>query len=531
MSEPSCEKAAPARPDGEKQRQEQLRFGTDGIRGVAGRELTAGTAFALGCALCRLYPSPRVVVGQDTRTSSDMLAHALAAGVAAGGGQAIMGGVLPSAAVSFFVLQERAACGVVVSASHNPPAYNGLKVFGGDGAKLPEGDERRLERMMLSPACAPPPAMGGVRRLRKKGAYLARLASLAPCSFAGKTFVLDCANGAARLFAPRLFRRLGARVFAVGCGAGKNINCACGPLHPQRLCAEVRRRGADAGFAYDGDADRLIACDERGEIVDGDGILYALACAAKEEGKLPRGLVVGTAYTNAGAERALAARGIRLLRAPVGDKFVAARMRERGAALGGEQSGHILLACSPAGDGILASLFLAALLRRGSLSALCALPRLAQVHIGVRLPPSACGAIARCTYGTEEKGGERVAPSSFPNINREEGQGAPPSSFLNNNREEGEGAAEELSLNIKEGEGAAEDPFLNIKEGEGAAEDPSQTKTAETFADIEAKTGARLVVRPSGTEPVVRVFAEAESEAAARLAAEEAARAVLQRLQ
>ena len=505
MSEPSCEKAAPARPDGEKQRQEQLRFGTDGIRGIAGRELTARTAFALGCALCRLYPSPRVVVGQDTRTSSDMLAHALAAGVAAGGGQAIMGGVLPSAAVSFFVLQEKAACGVVVSASHNPPAYNGLKVFGGGGAKLPEGDERRLEREMLSPVCAPPLSMGAVRRLRGKGAYLARLASLAPCALAGKTFVLDCANGAARLFAPRLFRRLGAHVFAVGCGAGKNINCACGALHPQRLCAEVRRRGADAGFAYDGDADRLIACDERGEVIDGDGILYALACAAKAEGKLPRGLVVGTAYTNAGAERALAARGIRLLRAPVGDKFVAARMRESGAALGGEQSGHILPACSPAGDGILASLFLAALLRRGSLSALCALPRLAQVHIGVRLPPSACGALARCTYGTEEKGGELGAPSSsFPQIN----------SFPNRNGEEGEGAAEDPS---------------QTKTAEAVAD--IEAETAETFADIEAKTGARLVVRPSGTEPVVRVFAEAESEAAARLAAEEAAREVLLRLQ
>ena len=398
MSEPSCEKAAPARSGGAEKPAEgdparpegavSVRFGTDGIRGIAGRELTARTAFALGCALCRLYPSPRVVVGQDTRTSSDMLAHALSAGVAAGGGQAIMGGVLPSAAVSFFVLKERAACGVVVSASHNPPAYNGLKVFGGDGAKLPEGDERRLEQAMLSPACAPPLSMGGVRLLREKGAYLARLASLAPCSFAGKTFVIDCANGAARSFAPRLFRRLGARVFSVGCGAGKGINCACGALHPQRLCAEVRRREADAGFAYDGDADRLIACDERGEIVDGDGILYALACAAKEEGKLPRGLVVGTAYTNAGAERALAARGIRLLRAPVGDKFVAARMRESGASLGGEQSGHILLACSPAGDGILASLFLAALAARSKLSALCALPRLAQVHIGVRLPPA-----------------------------------------------------------------------------------------------------------------------------------------------
>lgn len=488
MSEPSCEKAAPARPDGEKQRQEQLRFGTDGIRGIAGRELTARTAFALGCALCRLYPSPRVVVGQDTRTSSDMLAHAVAAGVAAGGGQALLGGVLPSAAVSFFVLKEKAACGVVVSASHNPPAYNGLKVFGGGGAKLSEGDERRLEREMLSPACAPPLSMGGVRRLRGKGAYLARLASLAPCALAGKTFVLDCANGAARSFAPRLFRRLGARVFSVGCGAGKGINCFCGALHPQRLCAEVQRRGADAGFAYDGDADRLIACDERGEIVDGDGILYALACAAKEEGKLPCGLVVGTAYTNAGAERALAARGIRLLRAPVGDKFVAARMRESGAPLGGEQSGHILPACSPAGDGILASLFLAALSARGKLSALCALPRLAQVHLGVRLPPSACGAAAaRCTYGTEEKGREQGASSSFSNINR--------------------------------------------KRGEGAPEASSKTTTAEAFAGIEAKTGARLVVRPSGTEPVVRVFAEAESEAAARLAAEEAAREVLLRLQ
>ena len=152
MSGAPYEKAAPARSGGAEKLAEgdparpeasvSVRFGTDGIRGIAGRELTARTAFALGCALCRLYPSPRVVVGQDTRTSSDMLAHAVAAGVAAGGGQAILGGVLPSAAVSFFVLQEKAACGVVVSASHNPPAYNGLKVFGGDGAKLPEGDER-----------------------------------------------------------------------------------------------------------------------------------------------------------------------------------------------------------------------------------------------------------------------------------------------------------------------------------------------------------------------------------------------------
>ena len=492
-------------------------FGTDGFRGEANVNLTADHAYEVGRFLGWYYNEKRhraaaeglavkegparIVIGKDTRRSSYMFEYALVAGLVASGADAYMLHVTTTPSVAYIARVDDFDCGIMISASHNPYYDNGIKLINDQGEKMDEETialvedwlDGKLEvfgqRWPVLPFARKEKIGCTVDYISGRISYIGYLISLGMYSFRGVKVGLDCANGSSCNIAKAVFDALGADTYVINAEPnGLNINLNAGSTHIEGLQKFVVEKGLDVGFAYDGDADRLIACNERGEVIDGDGILYALACAAKAEGKLPRGLVVGTAYTNAGAERALAARGIRLLRAPVGDKFVAARMRESGAALGGEQSGHILPACSPAGDGILASLFLAALLRRGSLSALCALPRLAQVHIGVRLPPSACGASVRCTYGTEGRG---------------RGQGAPPSSFPNNNREE----------------------------GEGAAEDPSQTKTAETFADIEAKTGARLVVRPSGTEPVVRVFAEAESEAAARLAAEEAARAVLQSLQ
>lgn len=417
----------------------QKYFGTDGIRGVAGEDLTARVAFALGNALCRRVRAPRVVLGRDPRTSSDMLALAFCAGVAAGGGTVLDGGVLPTAAVSFFVRREGADFGVMISASHNPPAYNGLKVFGPDGRKLGDEEEARTEKLFGQYLHAPAARCGRARPLGGRGRYAGMLCALsAPLS--GRTFVLDCARGAACAFAPRVFRRLGAKVYALNARPdGARINAGCGALHPHAMRAAVVRLGADAGFCYDGDADRLIAADERGELVDGDKILCALAFDLQERGKLAGGCVVGTAHTNAGAERALAARGIRLLRADVGDKYVAEAMRRSGAVLGGEQSGHVILSeYAVTGDGILTSLRLASLLQKGPLSSLTA----------VRLWP-------QCNRSVKVQDKVRVLGS----------------------------------------------------EGVQAA--------------IEAeKAGVtRLVVRASGTEPVVRVFAEAETLSAARAAA------------
>ena len=418
-------------------------FGTDGIRGVAGKELTARTAFALGNALCRLRRAPRVVLGRDTRTSSDMLALALAAGVTAGGGQVLDGGVLPSAAVSFFVLREGADFGVVVSASHNPPEYNGLKLFGADGCKPGEEVEARAERWMSAYAFAPALSCGACRPLPNRGAYLAHLVG-AGAPLAGKKIVLDCAYGAASAFAPRAFRKLGARVVALCCGQnGRRINVGCGALHPARLCRAVKEAGADAGFCYDGDADRVIACDERGRIVDGDKIVCILARALQARGRLRGGVVVGTAHTNTGVERALAKSGIRLLRADIGDKYVAAAMRRAGAAVGGEQSGHVILSAYAAtGDGILTSVVLAGLLaglpEGAKLSQLAAIPLLPQINRSVRVRDK-----------VRVLGGERV-----------------------------------------------------------------RAAIARESAGVQ-----RLVVRASGTEPVVRIFAEADSRRAAAAAA------------
>lgn len=424
------------------------RFGTDGIRGVAGEELTARTAFALGNALCRLKTSPLVAVGQDTRVSSDMLALALAAGVAAGGGNVLYGGVLPTAAIAYFVRAERADFGVVVSASHNPPEFNGLKVFDSEGRKLSEREEMRAERCFDEYAFASGLSCGRCRPLPGRGRYADFLASCCERPLEGKKFVLDCANGAAGRIAPRVFRRLGASVIALNCGNdGRRINEKCGALHPESMRRAVAETGADGGFCYDGDADRLIASDERGELVDGDRILCVLAKALKAKNRLPGNLAVGTAHTNTGAERELNACGIRLARTDIGDKYVAAYMRKSGAAVGGEQSGHVILSeYSATGDGILTSVKLAELIAEEKLSRLAKVRLLPQYNISVKVRDK-----------VRVLGNESVRA-----------------------------AAE-----------AAE-------EGVG-----------------------RVVVRASGTEPVVRIFAEAETMRAAREAAERVRRAIL----
>lgn len=423
-------------------------FGTDGIRGVAGEELTARTAFALGNAICRLKGKARVVVGRDPRTSSDMLALALSAGITAGGGEVLDGGVMPTAAVAYFVRQLCADFGVMISASHNPPEFNGLKVFDAQGCKLSERQEERAEHWFEEYAFAGALQCGRINRIKRRGAYAEYLAGCAQADLAGKTIVLDCANGAAGVIAPRVFRMLGAKVYSFGCRQdGRHINENCGALHPERMQRAVVESHADAGFCYDGDADRLIAVDERGEIADGDKILCILAQELKREGELKGDIVVGTAHTNTGVERYLRERGIALERTDIGDKYVSAHMRKRGAAIGGEQSGHIILArYATTGDGILTSIKLAELLRGGALSELARVKLLPQYNVSVKVADKV-----------------RVLGNEY----------------------------------------------------------------VRGVIAKESETVDRLVVRASGTEPVIRIFAEAETMAQAKGAAERVRRAIL----
>lgn len=416
-------------------------FGTDGIRGVVGEGLTSRTAFALGNAAARARQGARIVLGRDTRASSDMLALAFAAGALAGGGNVLDGGVLPTAAVSYFVLKKEADFGVVVSASHNPARYNGLKVFGPDGRKAGEKAERRLEKYMGEYAFAGPLSMGRYLPFSGREEYIKSLVSCGR-PLHGKKFVLDCANGAAGKVAPAVFERLGAKVIAACTGeGGADINEGCGALHPEKLRRLTLAAGADAGFAYDGDADRLIACDEKGNIVDGDRILCIFAAAMEKAGKLSGRTVVGTAHTNTGAELYLKKMGVGLIRTDIGDKYVAEAMQKSGAALGGEQSGHIILAeYAVTGDGILSSVKLAGLIAEKKLSRLAGEIRL------------------------------------LPQVN--------------------------ACVRVKDKVRLLGDEHLRA------------------VIDRAAEGVGRLVVRASGTEPAVRIFAEAKTKRAARAAVE-----------
>lgn len=385
-------------------------FGTDGIRGVANTPpMTVETALALGRALARLGRTEmgpaRVVVGRDTRESGPMLEAALVAGVAAEGGEAVRLGVLPTPGVAILTMAERAAWGVVISASHNPFADNGLKVFGPDGFKLTDAREARIEAEMHSvdpPPLgaggaardgAPPPSPGTVRDVPDAvGRYVEHLLEQFPPGFRldGWKVVLDCANGAAFEAAPRAFRALRADVEILAAAPdGRNINAACGALHPNRVAGRVREVGARFGVALDGDADRAILVDETGGVADGDETMAILATRMLERGALRGDTLVTTVMSNLGLELAVRAAGGRLVRTAVGDRYVVEAMRKGGHNLGGEQSGHLIfLDRGTTGDGILAALSVAEaiLAARRPLSALRGvMTRLPQTLVNVRV--------------------------------------------------------------------------------------------------------------------------------------------------
>jgi phosphoglucosamine mutase len=353
-------------------------FGTDGVRGRANADLTPELALALGRAavgaLRATQPdggrAPLVVVGRDPRASGRLLESALVAGICSAGGDALLVGVVPTPAVAFLTRHYRAAAGAVISASHNPMPDNGIKFFGPEGFKLPDALEERIEGALgAADQAAPRPVAGEVGRVREAAdaveAYLAHLLDGIP-DLGGLRVVVDCANGAAATVAPEAYRRAGAEVTAVAAEPdGENINAGVGSTHPEHVQAAVSRMKAHAGLAHDGDADRLIAVDERGELVDGDVILAVAALDERARDRLPTGTVVTTVMTNLGFRQAMASHGVDVVQTAVGDRYVLEAMRAGGHTLGGEQSGHIIfLDRATTGDGVLTALRLLAIMAR-----------------------------------------------------------------------------------------------------------------------------------------------------------------------
>jgi phosphoglucosamine mutase len=346
-------------------------FGTDGIRAVAGEApLDPPTIFATGLALASslksLYPQPRVILGADTRESSPWISAVVSAGLCRGGAEVLNAGVITTPGIAYLTHKHRLAAGVVISASHNPWQDNGIKVFGGDGYKLPDATEMAIEEEIFRRLKdSPPPGLKGLsappanKAFREE--YEAFLRNVVPqLNLKGKKIVIDCANGAAAVIASELFTSLGGEIHLTHVTPnGRNINENCGALHPEVVARETKAMGADLGITFDGDADRALFADAHGRVVNGDGVMLVAARDMQAKGELAGDVVVATTMSNMGLEAALRSSGIRMLRAPVGDKYVLEMMQKHQASLGGEQSGHILfLRRSTTGDGLLTALVL-----------------------------------------------------------------------------------------------------------------------------------------------------------------------------
>jgi phosphoglucosamine mutase len=351
-------------------------FGTDGIRAIAGEApLDRATIYAVGLAVAHqlrsAHPVPRFVLGKDTRESGDWISATIAAGLVAGGATIANAGVITTPAVAYLTRKFGFATGIVISASHNPWQDNGIKLFGSDGYKLPDALEFAIEEeifrllaggggVLIEDALPPVDVV-------YRHDYESFLRGVVPgLTLDGVHAVIDCANGAASAIAPELFAELGGRVeLTHHTPDGRNINANCGALHPEIVAAETRAHGASIGITFDGDADRVLFADAQGRVINGDSVLLLAARALKAEGRLNGDIVVATTMSNMGLEAALARDSIRMLRAPVGDKYVLEMMQQHGASLGGEQSGHILFPhLATTGDGLLTALVVLDIMRR-----------------------------------------------------------------------------------------------------------------------------------------------------------------------
>jgi phosphoglucosamine mutase len=424
-------------------------FGTDGVRGTANIEpMTPETALKIAMAVGECFQNGThkhlVVIGKDTRLSGYMLEPALTAGFITMGMDVVLVGPLPTPAIAMLTRSLRADIGVVISASHNPFADNGIKLFGRDGYKLSDEIETTIEAALESGPSkrAAPAALGRAKRLDDAGGrYIEFVKQSFPKGLRldGLRVVVDCAHGAAYKVAPTVFWELGAEVFSIGVSPdGLNINRECGALSPEAMRQEVLARRADIGIALDGDADRLIVVDERGVILDGDQVMALITTAMAAAGRLAGGALVATVMSNFGLERYLAGQGIGLHRAAVGDRYVVEKMRSTGCNVGGEQSGHIILSdYATTGDGLIAAL-----------------------QVMARIVETGRKASEVCRL---------FAP--VPQLLR------------------------------------------NVRFGEGRPLEARSVKQAITAGEARLGKTGRLVIRPSGTEPVIRVMAQGEDEA------------------
>jgi phosphoglucosamine mutase len=364
-------------------------FGTDGVRGIAGEFLTADLAVALARAAVTqsAVDRPQVLIVRDTRESGEMLEAATAAGVTAAGGDALLGGVLPTPAAPLLVRRHGLQLAVVISASHNPYRDNGIKIFGGDGFKLSDETEHEIEAELERPARSPE-RIGRVRRLH--GAledYLRELhVRFEQLDISNRRLLLDCANGATYRAAPEIFRRLGAEVDVIAAEPdGRNINHECGSTYVDALASRAVAGDYDAAFAFDGDGDRVLAVDREGVVVDGDELIALAALHLREQGRLTGNGVAVTVMTNYGFHAAMKSAGIEIATTQVGDRYVLDELRRRGWALGGEQSGHIIdLSFGPSGDGIASALLAIEALGDRDLSTRDAMAKLPQRLVNIR---------------------------------------------------------------------------------------------------------------------------------------------------
>ncbi|MBU4361095.1 phosphoglucosamine mutase [bacterium] len=344
-------------------------FGTDGIRGIANKEpITAETVFHIGRTGAYLFKdeaNPGILIGKDTRISGDMLEAALIAGICSVGVDVLRVGIVPTPVVAYLTRAYHANCGIIISASHNPFDHNGIKYIRGDGFKLSDSEEEEIERIYFENHSRDEwPTKKNIGRVKElAGAierYIDYIKNTLPPKFTLKRYkiVLDCANGASFIIAPRVFAELGAEIITINDKPnGTNINFNCGSVHPASLRKEVLRQKADLGFSYDGDADRVIAIDEKGNIVDGDQIMAICALNLIKKTQLPNKTVVTTLMSNIGLDRAVEKAGGKVIRTNIGDRYVLEMMKKVKTVLGGEQSGHIIFSqYSTTGDGLLTSL-------------------------------------------------------------------------------------------------------------------------------------------------------------------------------
>ena len=382
-------------------------FGTDGVRGLVGEKLTADLAMKLGRAATEQAggAGTRVLVIRDTRESGEMLESALAAGITAAGGEALLGGVLPTPAAPLLIAQYGFDLGVVVSASHNPFQDKGIKFFGGDGLKLTDAAEEEIERR-LDGGCGVELEIGRVRELHgTQEDYLRALEErFKGLDLSSTNLLLDCAHGSTHRVGPEIFRRLGASVSVIGNQPdGRNINDGVGSTHIEALATAVVAGGHDLGFSFDGDGDRVLAADRNGGVVDGDELIALAALHLRALGRLNADGVVVTVMTNYGFHTAMQAAKIEVATADVGDRYVLAELRERGWTLGGEQSGHIIdMGFVPSGDGIASALLTLEALAGADLAERSAMEKLPQQLVNVKVADKSRALDAVASAAAEE---------------------------------------------------------------------------------------------------------------------------------